>query len=94
MFKICTLFITLILSGCAGKAAYEAEPISIDGKVVCCRVVVNNSKDIDLVEVNYTSSDKGVTLSIKEKGVKTNAAVAAENQSKLLDAVTAIIPKR
>lgn len=88
------MFSLLVLSGCAGRAAYEAEPMSIDGKIVCCKISIDNTKDIELVDVQYESSADGSTkLSIKEKGVKTNAAVAAENQGKLLDAVTSIIPK-
>lgn len=94
IMKTLILLITILfLTGCAGRAAYEAEPISLDGKIVCCKISIDNTKDIDLVEVNYESYADGTTkLSIKEKGVKTNAAVAAENQGKLLDAVTSIIP--
>ncbi len=91
MFKIITL--SILLTGCAGRAAYEAEPIEVAGKVVCCKISVYNNKDIDLVEVKYESKADGSTsLHVKEKGVKTNAAVAAENQAKLLNIVTSILP--
>ena len=93
--KILIILMVVLLSGCAGQALYEIKPIEKkDGSLTCCEVKINNSKDIDLVEVNFKISEKGaIDLTLKEKGVKTNAAVAAENQGKLLDAVTSIIPK-
>jgi len=89
------LLLLIVLCGCAGQAAYEIEPIETNsGKIICCKATVHNTKDIDLVELDFETNPNGKTkLSVKEKGVKTNAAIAAENQSKLLDAVTAIIPK-
>lgn len=92
--KIILLIIGVLLVGCSGRAAYEAEPIEVNGKTVCCKISIDNTKDIDLVDVQYEHKADGSTkLSVKQKGVKTNAAIAAENQGKLLDAVTSIIPK-
>ncbi|MCP4392753.1 MAG: hypothetical protein GY804_00520 [Alphaproteobacteria bacterium] len=90
--KYLLLGLLFVLSGCAGKAAYQAKPISINGKIVCCEITIDNSKDIELVEVIYESTENGNTkLHIKEAGVKTNAAIASQRQAQLLEAVTAAI---
>lgn len=92
--------ISLTLSACAltsGKTAYTIEPIKIgDNDVVCCKVTVNNSKDYDKLKFNLEKKPDGtIKVSLEESGVSASdpAAVAAANQSKLIDAVTAIVPK-
>ena len=94
MNKIYLALIALLITACSGTSAYTVKPIIIDGKKYCCELDVNNSKDIDSIDASFEQkADGSIKLVVKQKGVKTNAAVAAENQGKLLDAVTSIIPK-
>lgn len=102
MFKkiLIALPLASTLSACAltsGESAYTIKPIEIsNGEVVCCEVVVNNTKDYDKFKFNLEKKPDGtISVSLDEKGVSASdpAAVAASNNAKLLDAVTAIIPK-
>lgn len=94
------LVVLACLSGCAltgGKTAYTIEPIKVgSGEVVCCKVTINNSKDYDRLKFNLEKKPDGtIKVSLDESGVSASdpAAIAAANQSKLIDAVAAIVPK-
>ena len=96
--KLLVPLITL-LSGCSlmgGQAVYEVEPIITGtGKVVCCKVKVNNTKDIDLVTVNFeVDKDGAVKMSVKEKGVNASdpASVMAEANKSMVDSMLRMIP--
>lgn len=87
----------LSLSGClstGGESAYTVKPIQkADGKIICCEVVVNNTKEYDKLNVKLKLKEDGtVDFELSETGVKTNAAVAAESNNKLLELVTGVIP--
>lgn len=92
--------LSVSISGCAltsGESAYTIKPIQVGtGEVVCCEVVVNNTKDYDKFKFNLEKKPDGtISVSLDEKGVSASdpASIAAANNAKLLDAVTAIIPK-
>tara|TARA_R110000744_G_scaffold55770_4_gene117878 strand:+ start:640 stop:954 length:315 start_codon:yes stop_codon:yes gene_type:complete len=92
--KLSSVVVLLVISGCqltGGQAAYEAEPIEMNsGEIVCCKITVNNTKNIDLVEVNFEkSADGSVKLSVKEKGVNASdpAAVMAETNKNILESL-------
>ena len=89
------ILMPLFLMGCAGNTHYTLKPIETrSGEIVCCEAIVNNSKDYDSLIFNFKKKKDGtIEVSLDEKGVKTNAAVAAENQGKLLDVVKSIIPE-
>ena len=85
------------LLGNSGETGYSVKPIILaDGTTVCCEVEVQNTKDYDKFDLEIEKkADGSLKLSLKEKGVSSSdpAAVAAQNQSKLIDAVGALIPK-
>lgn len=90
---------SLSLAGCiatGGQAAYEVEPIvAPDGSVICCKATVHNTKDVDLVEVDFQKlADGSIKMTVKEKGVKASdaAAIAAETNKALVDAVLKKVP--
>lgn len=89
----------LALSGCtltgAGETAYTVEPISTPGGLVCCKVDVKNTKNYDKFKFKLVkNTDGSMTIELNEDGVNASdpAAVQAESNSKLLDAVTKLIP--
>lgn len=89
----------LALSGCistgAGETAYTVEPVELAGGPVCCKIDVKNTKNYDKFKFKYVKTvDGGMTVELTEQGVNASdpAAVQAENNSKLLDAVTKLIP--
>ena len=98
-----TLLITLIVisvTGClstAGTTEYSLKPIETSsGEMICCEATVYNTKDYERLSFKFTkNADGSMTVTLDEDGVSasTPAMVQAENNAKLLDAVTAIIPK-
>lgn len=106
MFKktLIALSITasLSLTGClstsnSGESAYNVKPIETNtGKIICCDVTVNNTKDYDKLKLKLVIGKDGtINFELNEDGVdaSTPSMIQAENNSKLLDAVTSIIPK-
>ena len=100
--KLVIVPLALLLSGCqllttAGRADYTVEPFITDsGKVICCKAVIHNSKNYSKFKFSFkTNPDGSVDLTLDEKGVSASdpARVSAENQSKLLDALTTLLPK-
>jgi len=87
------------LSACvmtSGTTEYSLEPIVTDtGDVICCKANVYNSKDYDKLKFRLTkNADGSMTVTLDEEGVSATdpAAVAAENNAKLIDTVTQLIP--
>ncbi len=94
------LALTLLTSGCmltSGQTEYSLKPIeTTSGELVCCEARVYNTKDYDKLKFKFTKkADGSMTVTLDEDGVSasTPSMVQAENNSKLLDAVTAILPK-
>ena len=86
-------------SGClstAGESSYTVKPLEVSGgKIICCEVVVNNTKDYEKLNVKLKMKKDGtIDFELNENGVSSSnpAAVQAENNSKLLDAFNSIIP--
>lgn len=79
-----------------GVTEYELEPIvKDDGSVVCCKATVYNSKDYDNLKFKFKIAKDGtIEAVLDEKGVNSSdpAFVAAENNKKLLDVVSKLIP--
>ncbi len=96
------LLISMLVSGCslpfakpAGSASYTIEPIVIDGKTICCRATVLNSKDYQGLKFSLKRlPDGGMEVALDEKGVdsSTPSSIAAEGQGKLLDALLSTVP--
>lgn len=90
--------IALLLTGCAnmGVTEYELEPIKLDdGTVICCKATVYNSKDYEGLKFKFKADKDGnIEAVLDEKGVNSSdpAFVAAENNKKLLDVVSKLIP--
>jgi hypothetical protein len=101
MFKnILILVLLASLSGCglfrSGITEYSLKPIeNSKGEMVCCEATVYNSKDYDKLKFKFSkNADGSMTVNLDEDGVSASSPsqVQAENNSKLLDAVTSIIP--
>ena len=102
---ILLLLASFLLSGCeslkalggAGQTEYSVEPIVTEaGKTICCKVNIYNSKDYEKLKVKIIKKPDGtIEVSLDESGVNSSgpSAVMGENQGKLLDAITSIIPK-
>ena len=100
--KIITILLTFLLSGCqllttAGRADYTVEPFVTEaGATICCKATIHNSKNYDKFKFTFkTNPDGSVDVTLDEKGVSASdpAKVNAENQGKLLDAMTSLLPK-
>lgn len=100
--KILTVLLVLMVfsvSGClsnGGESAYNVKPIETNtGKIICCDVTVNNTKDYDKLKMKLViGADGTIEFQLDEDGVdaSTPAMIQAENNAKLLDAVKGIIP--
>jgi hypothetical protein len=96
--KYLILLFALLLTGCVnmGVTEYELEPIvKEDGSVVCCKATVYNSKDYDNLKFKFKiAKDGSIEAVLDEKGVNSTnpAAIGAENNGKMLDAINKLIP--
>jgi len=102
MKLIMSSIILLLLSGCQmlsgvmGQTEYTVEPIVLaDGTVVCCKVNVFNSKDYENFKFKLKKNVDGtIEVTLDEKGVNASdpATVNAQNQGKMLDTITGLLP--
>jgi hypothetical protein len=70
-----------LLGGCAGTASYSVEPFYEMnlGKMVCCRAVAENSKDISSLQFDLATEQNGtVTVHFSEAGVGATAPITAQ----------------
>lgn len=97
--KYLTFIFALLLTGCStmGTTEYELEPIvKEDGSVICCKATVYNSKDYDSLKFKFKIAKDGtIEAVLDEKGISASdpAAIGAENNGKMLDAINQLIPK-
>ena len=93
--------IVLSISGCSifqpsGTAEYSLEPFqSSNGKYICCRVSVLNTKDYEGINFKMVKHPDGsFSVELDEIGVSASdpSKVNAENTGKLLDAIQSIVP--
>lgn len=97
-YFIC-LLLAVLVSGCVsmGETEYTLEPVvQADGSVVCCKATVFNSKDYDKLKFKFVKkSDGTIEASLDESGVSASdpAAVNAQNNGKMLDAINQLIPQ-
>jgi hypothetical protein len=98
LLAACFVFATSLLSGCmmtSGTTEYSLEPLIVNGEAVCCKAHVYNTKDYQKLQFKFKkNADGSMTVTLDEDGVSASdpAAVAAQNNSKLLEAVTSLIP--
>ena len=92
--------LAIVLSGCmltSGQTEYSLKPIEkSNGEMVCCEAHVYNTKDYENLKFKFTkNADGSMTVTLDESGVSASNpnAVQAQNNAKLLEAVTSIIPK-
>lgn len=100
LFIALITFSLLTLTGCistSGETEYSLKPMETSGgELVCCEAHVFNTKDYKKLKFKFTkNADGSMTVTLDEEGVSASdpAMVQAENNAKLLDAVTSIIPK-
>ena len=92
------VFAIAVSSGCKmmGSTEYSVEPIVLsDGKVICCKATVYNSKDYDKLKFTLKKNQNGdMEVMLDEKGVSATdpASVAAQNQGKMLDVMNELLP--
>lgn len=98
--KTATLLVLIFMTiGCAsmGVTEYELEPVvKPDGSVICCKATVYNSKDYDNLKFKFKiATDGSIEAVLDEKGVNSTdpAAIGAENNGKMLDAINQLLPK-
>ena len=93
--------IAMAVSGCSmlglsmGETAYSMKPIKIDGELICCELIANNTKDYEGVDFTYEKDKDGaIKMSYKVEGVSATdpATVMQQNQAKMLDLFGALIP--
>lgn len=91
--------ICLSLTGCvmtSGTTEYSLKPMETSsGELVCCEATVYNTKDYDKLKFKFVkNADGSMTVTLDEDGVSasTPAMIQSENNAKLLDAVTKLIP--
>jgi len=94
-----SILVSLMLTGCisnGGKTEYSIEPIKTsDGSILCCKAHVYNTKDYKKLKFKFKKTANGeIEVTLDEEGVSASdpAMVQAENNAKLLEAVTSIIP--
>ena len=99
--QIMPIVILTTLSGCVsitGETDYTLEPMKLpSGEVVCCKAHIRNSKDYDKLQFKMVKKPDGtIEVELVEKGVSASdpATVNAENQQKLLDIMTKVIPTK
>lgn len=98
--KILTILFMLLLVGCSsnqsGVAEYELEPVTDDnGNTVCCKVTVHNSKDYEGISFKMVKKKDGsLQVELEEIGVSASdpAAIAAQNNAKLLEVLGRMVP--
>jgi len=85
-----------MLSGVMGQTEYTFEPIVLeDGKIICCKATVFNSKDYEALKFTLKKKPDGtVEVMLDEKGVNASdpATIGAQNNAKVLDLMSKIIP--
>lgn len=97
--KYLTLLLLIVLTGCmstSGTTEYTLKPIeNSKGEMICCEATVYNSKDYEKLKFVFKKNAKGeMEVTLDEKGVNasTPQMIQSENNSKLLEAVTRLIP--
>jgi hypothetical protein len=81
MTRILLGVVALMLSGCAGQAAYSVRPFYEPTlqKMVCCEALAINSKDIAALQFDLAIDPAGtVTAHFNETGVGATAPVTAQ----------------
>lgn len=93
------ILLLTLLTGCistSGTTEYALKPIeNSKGEMVCCEATVYNSKDYEKLKFVFKKNAKGeMEVTLDEKGVdaSTPQMIQSENNSKLLEAVTRLIP--
>ena len=98
---IISILFAVVMSGCSvlnqsGVTEYTLTPIKTEsGEVVCCEATVFNSKDYEKLRfVLKKNPDGTIEVELDESGVSASdpVQIQTQNNAKLLDAVTSIIP--
>lgn len=66
--------IVLGMTGCAslneaGTASYSMKPVLVNDKLVCCEVVINNGKEIKLLDATVEKHGDDYQVHLHEEGV-------------------------
>lgn len=72
MKTVLVLLLIVLLSGCGtfGTSRYAVEPFMLDTKQVCCRIVIENGKEIGSLQARFKKSGDDWDITLKEEGVK------------------------
>ena len=74
-----TLLLILLLSGCAGRAYYEVQPIETESGVICCEVKVDNTKNYKSLTVKVIKRPDGsLEFLLSEKDTDSHTESTAE----------------
>ena len=88
MKTVLVLLLFALLSGCGtfGTSHYIVEPFLLDGQQACCRISIQNGKEIGSLNARFKKDGDKWDIVLQEAGVK-----AFEGQRITADAVTGTI---
>lgn len=72
MKTVLVLIVLALLAGCGtfGTSRYAVEPFVLDGRQTCCRIVIENGKEIGSLQARFKKSGDDWDITLKEEGVK------------------------
>jgi len=88
--KILLLVPLVLVTGCAswGTSHYEVSPFMLDGKQTCCRIVIDNGKEIGQLKARFKKDGDKWDIYLEEEGVK-----AFQGQAIASDLLKDIVPE-
>lgn len=89
MKTVLVLLLIALLAGCGtfGTSHYTVEPFVLDGVQKCCRISIQNGKEIGSLKARFKKTGDDWDITLEESGVR-----AFEGQKIAADAATSIIP--
>ena len=92
MKTLFSIVVLLILAGCsslqnAGQSEYTVRPFVVDGKVMCCELMIRSGREIEGMTAHVVKTGDDFTIDFEIRGVK-----AFEGQAISAEAAGAIVP--
>lgn len=87
--KAIALIPLAMLTGCAswGTSHYAVEPFYLEGKQTCCRIVIDNGKEIGQLKARFKKDGDKWDIYLEEEGVK-----AFQGQAIAADLIKDVVP--
>lgn len=83
------LIAPLLLTGCAswGTSHYEVSPFILEGKQTCCKIAIDNGKEIGQLKARFKKNGDNWDIYLEEEGVK-----AFQGQAIAADLIKDVVP--